>query len=68
MSRSKHESGLHMIEIAPRALSEDGSGYFCYRCRKDLGIKVEGGPVNKFGFKKACHHFGVHRREMRKQL
>lgn len=64
---SKHISGFRMIEIAPRALQEDGSGYFCFRCKIDLG-KVEGGPVNNVLFKNVCKHWHIHCNEMREMI
>jgi len=64
---NNHISGFRMIEVAPRPLSEEGNGYFCFRCKTDLG-KVEGGPVNKFLFKKVCRHWSMHCREMRETI
>jgi len=65
---SKHIFGFRMIEVAPRALSENGWGLWCFRCKKDLG-SVYGNPNLSIGsIRNAKKHFGMHRREMRKQL
>lgn len=66
--RSKHISGSRMIESAPRALSENGSGLFCWRCRMDLGPWHGDPSLNKVTLKNSRKHVGMHRREMRKQL
>jgi len=68
MSKSKHESGFLMIEVAPRPLREDGGGYWCFRCKTDLGTAHGDPNKDKPSFKNACKHFGRHRREMRKTI
>jgi hypothetical protein len=68
VSISKHISGFRIIESAPRALSEDGSGLFCYRCKTDLGDWHGNPNLNKATLKNARKHCGVHRRKMREQL